>query len=125
MVIRYTRNRHSIPIKPQYISSQLRDVIEYSLDHDGEVDRKAYHKLSEVEQNLFRSLGKYINVDEGSGLGDDRSWHDRWSVIKGEIMSGNDSRTLKQQAREMLKHAVMIGRISRRDYSEMLDELNL
>lgn len=126
LTIRYTNNRHHIPIKQQYVSSQLRNLIEHALDNNGDVDRKLFHKLSDVEQNLFRALMKYIDVDEvGSGLDDNRSWVDKFDVLRGEIQSGNSSAIVKHQMREMLRHGLMIGRFSRRDYSDFIDRLHL
>jgi hypothetical protein len=79
-----------------------------------------------VEQNLFRALMKYIDVDEvGAGLDDNRSWADKFDVLRGEILSGNSSAIVNHQMREMLRHGLMIGRFSRRDYSNFIDQFHL
>jgi len=46
--IRYSKNRHMIPIKSQYISSPVKQCVMYALQ--GNIDPKIYHKLTPSEK---------------------------------------------------------------------------
>ena len=120
--IRYSKNRHLIPIKTQYISGNVKHFIETLLSK-GKLDKGLYHKLSNVEKNLVRSVQPYFGSDTDFEDGD--AFNTRFDVIRGELLAGNNSNALKQEARQYLLHALNTSRISRHFYINCLQELGL
>jgi hypothetical protein len=121
--IRYTKNRHLIPIKSQIVGKNLRTLIENIIDSN-ELDKQQYEKLTKMEQNLLRSLLPYLgrDIDE---VDDDEAFYDRFDVIRGELLSGNDNKALKREAKQYLMHALNTGKISRTHFNQMLIDLDL
>jgi hypothetical protein len=77
-----------------------------------------------MEQNLLRSLLPYLgrDIDE---VDDDEAFYDRFDVIRGELLSGNDNKALKREAKQYLMHALTTGKISRTHFNQMLIDLEL
>ena len=121
--IRYTKNRHLIPIKSQIVGKKLRLIIETIIDNN-HLDKKQYEQLTKMEQNLLRSLLPYLGRDIDD-VDDDEAFYDRFDVIRGELLSGNDNRALKREAKQYLMHALNTGKISRTHFNQMLIDLDL
>ena len=121
--IRYTKNRHLIPIKSQIVGKKLRLLIETIID-ENQLDKQKYETLTKMEQNLLRSLLPYLgrDIDE---VDDDEAFYDRFDVIRGELLSGNDNKALKREAKQYLMHALNTGKISRTHFNQMLIDLDL
>lgn len=121
--IRYTKNRHLIPIKSQIVGKSLRTIIEEIIDSNN-LDKQKYEKLTKIEQNLLRSLLPYLGRDIDD-VDDDEAFYDRFDVIRGELLSGNDNKMLKREAKQYLMHALNTGKISRTHFNQMLIDLDL
>ncbi len=119
--IRYSKNRHLIPIKSQYVSGVMKSCIMSLLS--GKVDKALYHKLTSTEKNLLRSLLPYFENE--TDFEDNDAFNKRFEVIRGEILAGNNSVSLKQEARAYLLHALNTSKISRHFYINCLQELGL
>ena len=119
--IRYSKNRHLIPIKSQYVSGVMKSCIMSLLS--GKVDKALYHKLTSTEKNLLRSLLPYFENE--TDFEDNDAFNKRFEVIRGEILAGNNSVSLKQEARAYLLHALNTSKISRHFYINCLHELGL
>jgi len=120
--IRYTKNRHMIPIKQQVLSGPMKGMVEKLVG--GEIDRNNYGKLTNIDKHLYRSLLKYFDQDPND-INDEDAFHDRFEVIKGEIASGNDNASLKKEAKAYLVHAMQIGMINRNTFNTLIVELDL
>lgn len=121
--IRYTKNRHLIPIKSQIVGKSLRSIIEEIIDNNN-LDKQKYEKLTKIEQNLLRSLLPYLGRDIDD-VDDDEAFYDRFDVIRGELLAGNDNKMLKREAKQYLMHALNTGKISRTHFNQMLIDLDL
>lgn len=121
--IRYTKNRHLIPIKSQIVGKSLRYMIEEIIDNNN-LDKAKYERLTKLEQNLLRSLLPYLGRDIDD-VDDDEAFYDRFDVIRGELLSGNDNKMLKREAKQYLLHAVNTGKISRTHFNQMITDLDL
>ncbi|MEN9946990.1 MAG: hypothetical protein RLZZ293_1376, partial [Pseudomonadota bacterium] len=121
--IRYTKNRHLIPIKSQIVGKSLRTIIEEIIDSNN-LDKQKYEKLTKLEQNLLRSLLPYLGRDIDD-VDDDEAFYDRFDVIRGELLSGNDNKMLKREAKQYLMHALNTGKISRTHFNQMIIDLDL
>lgn len=121
--IRYTKNRHLIPIKSQIVGKALKSIIEVIIDNNN-LDKAKYERLTKLEQNLLRSLLPYLGRDIDD-VDDDEAFYDRFDVIRGELLSGNDNKMLKREAKQYLLHAVNTGKISRTNFNQMITDLDL
>jgi len=121
--IRYTKNRHLIPIKSQIVGKSLRTIIEEIIDNNN-LDKAKYEKLTKLEQNLLRSLLPYLGRDIDD-VDDDEAFYDRFDVIRGQLLSGNDNKMLKREAKQYLMHALNTGKISRTHFNQMIIDLDL
>jgi hypothetical protein len=121
--IRYTNNKH-LTIKPMMISEKLCRVI-IDLMHQKDITSKAIQDLTTKEQHLLKTVSFYFgkNIDHITEKANDLA--EKWQIIKGEIMSGNDNVVLKRQARDMLLYFVDIGKMTRHDFTRYVNDLNL
>jgi hypothetical protein len=120
--IRYSSNRHLIPIKSQYISSNVKACIMDAMKKHT-IDPQIFQKLTSVEKNLIRSLLKYFDIDDE--LDNDEAFNKRFEVIRGEILAGNNNIALKREAKEYLLHAMNTSKISRQNYINAIQELGI
>jgi len=120
--IRYSSNRHLIPIKSQYISSNVKACIMDAMKKHT-IDPQIFQKLTSVEKNLIRSLLKYFDIDDE--LDNDEAFNKRFEVIRGEILAGNNNIALKKEAKEYLLHAMNTSKISRQNYINAIQELGI
>jgi hypothetical protein len=121
--IRYTKNRHQIPIKQQQLTPSMKKMV-INLYTNKQIDHKLYQELSAIEQHLLRSLLPYFGLDKDD-VDDIDSFHDRFEVIKGQILAGNDNKALKRECKAYLLHALNIGFINRSTFNNILQELDL
>lgn len=121
--IRYSNNRHLIPIKPFSVTNQVKKLILSSIQQR-KIDAQLYVKLTESEKYLFRSVLQYLGLSsEGSGLAD--NFAEQFDVVRGSILAGNDSKILKHKAKAMLLTALQANAINRRDYAQLMLELDV
>lgn len=120
--IRYVKNRHLIPVKPHVISAKLKNIIENHLQ--GEFKASDTYDLSAKEKHLLLMIAPYLNINKDD-LDENDEYHDRFEVIRGSIMAGNNNENIKKEARKYLLHAYQTGQINRMTYTTMIEELDL
>lgn len=121
--IRYLNNRHQIKIKQQALSEKMKNILLHLFENKA-IDNKTYQELSSLEKHLYRQLLPYFGK-ERDDVDDIEAFHDRFEVIKGEIMSGNDNLALKKECKAYLTYALNIGLINRSTYYTLITELDL
>jgi hypothetical protein len=82
------------------ISPGLKKIIKNILSKKFNDVTKDYHKLMLPEQNLLNVISKYLGFNNNT-LDNDEAFHDRFSVIHAQIMSGNDNVALKMEAKKI------------------------
>jgi hypothetical protein len=120
--IRYVKNRHLIPVKPHVISAKLKNIIENHLQ--GEFKASDTYDLSAKEKHLLLMIAPYLNINKDD-LDENDEYHDRFEVIRGSILAGNNNENIKKEARKYLLHAYQTGQINRMTYTTMIEELDL
>lgn len=121
--IRYSKNNHLNGMKSHFVGSGFKTVLENALDKK-QIDGSQYKKLNGQEKHLMYNTLKHFDLEH---LVDDNSddFNKEFEIIRGEILAGNDSHILKKKARHYLLYAVKMGKISRDNYNNLLDELDL
>jgi hypothetical protein len=121
--IRYATNKH-LTIKPIIISNDMKDIIN-DLIKDRDVSAKQVQGLSAKEQHLLKTVSFYfgLNVDNITNKANDIK--EKWEIVRGELMAGNDNAQLKKQARDLLLYFVDLNIISRHDYARNINNLGL
>lgn len=121
--IRYVKNRHLIPVKPQVISSKFKSILESKLNN-GNFNPKDTYELVPKEKHLIQVIAPYLNIDKND-IDESDEYHQRFEVIRGSILAGNNNESIKKEARKYLLHAYKMGQINRMSYLTMIEELDL
>lgn len=121
--IRYVKNRHLIPVKPHVISAKFRNIVEKALSGN-QFNPKNTYDLTPKEKHLLITVAPYLNISRDD-IDDDDEYHDRFEVIRGSILAGNNNESIKKEARKYLLYAYNTGQINRLTYTNMIEELDL
>jgi hypothetical protein len=118
--IRYARNKHLTKIKPQFVSENMKNVVNKIVD-EKKVDKADYHKLNSQEQHLVRNLDQMFEL--GGVFDDDDSFSERFNIVIGELRAGNTNMALKEEAKKYILHAMRINKIPRNVGYDLMHEL--
>lgn len=117
-------------LKTQIISDDLASIIIGIIDTlpKNEISSNKVNRLSEKERNIFNRL---ISL---SGLAKDIKYKqkpvtiqdmiERFEIVQGSIIAGNDSRETINEAITLIKQLSMADKIKPEDASLLLEELN-
>jgi hypothetical protein len=117
-------------LKTQIISDDLASIIIGIIDTlpKNEISTNKVNRLSEKERNIFNRL---ISL---SGLAKDIKYKqkpitiqdmiNRFEIVQGSIIAGNDSRETINEAIALIKQLSMADKINPKDASLLLEELN-
>jgi hypothetical protein len=116
----------SIPV--QNISEDLRDFIVDILQHK-KASQKDYSRLPIQEQKLFEKFATGAGVFHNLGLktphdDDDKKNLERFEVLRGEWMAGNNSHELIRELRKLVIHFMDEGRLTKGQGRELLLNIN-
>lgn len=116
-------------LRTQIISDDLASILIGIIDTlpQNEIDVKKVNRLSAKERKIFNSL---IHL---SGLARDLKYKqkpitvqdmvDRFEIVQGSIIAGNDSQEVINEAIELIKDLRLAGRIPADKAVELLEEL--
>lgn len=116
-------------LRTQIISDDFSSIIISILDTlpKNEIDIKRVNRLSAKERKIFNSL---IHL---SGLARDLKYKqkpitvqdmvDRFEIVQGSIIAGNDSKEVIDEAIELLRDLKLAGKIQADVAAELLEEL--
>ncbi len=116
-------------LRTQNISDDFSSIIISILDTlpKNEIDIKRVNRLSSKERKIFNSL---IHL---SGLARDLKYKqkpitvqdmvDRFEIVQGSIIAGNDSKEVIDEAIELLRDLKLAGKIQADVAAELLEEL--
>lgn len=116
-------------LRTQIISDDLASILIGIIDTlpQNEIDVKKVNRLSAKERKIFNSL---IHL---SGLARDLKYKqkpitvqdmvDRFEIVQGSIIAGNDSQEVINEAIELIKDLRLAGRIPADKAAELLEEL--
>ena len=116
----------SIPV--QHISEDLRDFIVDILHHK-KASQKEFNRLPIQEQKLFEKFATGAGVFHSLGLNppqdeDDKKNIERFEVLRGEWMAGNNSHELVRELRKLVIYFMDAGRLTKSQGRDLLLNIN-
>jgi hypothetical protein len=116
----------SIPV--QKISDDLKDFIVDVLQHK-KASQKEFVRLPIHEQKLFEKIANGAGIFHKLGLkpvmdDDDKKNMDRFEVLRGEYMAGNNSHELVRELRKLVIYFMDAGRLTKSQGRELLLNIN-
>jgi hypothetical protein len=116
----------SIPV--QSMSEDLRDFIVEVLQNK-KASQKLFSRLPLSEQKLFEKMSKGAGVHHTLGLkpvksDEDEKLEDRFEVLKGEWLAGNNSHELVRELRKIVIYFMEEGRLTKSQARELLMTIN-
>lgn len=118
----------SIPsIKPKTISDDYKDFIIDVLE-TGRVNERVFDKLDDEEKSHFHKVCKGAGLLETFKMKrgeteEERNDLDRFNLLKGSYVAGNDSEKVIRELRALISKFVQEGRITKNEGLQMLMEI--
>lgn len=124
-----SKTNKSYKMKPTLIGNDLKNLL-LTFDYTGKVSIHDYQALSEDSKNLFHRLVQETENEQILGLkldyqDDLLKTIQRFEVLKGLVLSGNDGRELLQELKMVVLKLVNGGKLPRRQAIDFLMELML
>ena len=85
-----------------------------------------FNSLTETEKKKLHHISTHSRVTHNipnPKLNDDEADLNRFNILRGEIVAGNDSSTLKKEFKGLLMKFMKEGRLPRQQVNEILAEL--
>ena len=123
LALKYLKNANNVAtFKPIQISDSFKEIIENFL-YDGEkINEADFNSLSITEKRILKRLYSFLKIDFDFDYSDD--FQNRFQVMYGSFLAGNDSHLLKRELKEYIKLAVHEAIISEREGNQMLQKLD-
>jgi hypothetical protein len=115
--------------KPIAVSDVFRDFILDLLDN-GKVNPRVYNQIENAERKYFEEMSMGAGVWNALGLertttSNDEQERNRFEILKGEYLAGNNSPKLITELKRLLIKMMSDGRIKKNQGTELLIELSL
>jgi hypothetical protein len=115
--------------KPIAVSDVFRDFILDLLDN-GKVNPRVYNQIENAERKYFEEMSMGAGVWNALGLertttSNDEQERNRFEILKGEYLAGNNSPKLITELKRLLIKMMNDGRIKKSQGTELLIELSL
>ena len=115
-------------IKNTLVSEDFKDIL---LDTilKSHFNERSYKRLNKEEKIFMKSILEKSGVSKIlkiKSLEDDDEKHlmDRWQVLQGQFEIGNDSPTIKEEAKQIITHFISSGKITKSEGYKMLYSLS-
>jgi hypothetical protein len=115
-------------IKRTKITDDFVDVIRYLLDTE-KIDYERLKMMSDNENNLFKNLimksGLYdtLKYNYSETRANIKDIIEQYEILKGQIEADNDNPEIIEKSKKVLKQLKNYGKISEKDYYEIVEEL--
>lgn len=121
-------NIAGLPSTP--MSQGFRDLMMSTLQ-TGKLNMKAYRDLPAAEREFFNKAARKAGLEDVLGIDDDayeinemrRHLVQRYEILKGEVMAGNDSPQLKKELKQVLVRMADNGLVTRTQALSLMVEL--
>ncbi len=115
--------------KPTPISDVMKDFILELLD-TGKVSNRIYEQIPIEERQLFEKIATGAGILNALKLkrtisNEDKEDNDRFTLLKGEYLAGNNSVALLKELRKLVVKFMSQGKISKQDGMNLLIELSV
>jgi hypothetical protein len=127
--VKYQKTMVDVPNFKKNISVEFVDFIENFIDTQKINDRQL-EKLSKEEQKLFKRLINKSGLDVKYKVKDykdenDVKEEDRFNLVKGQYMAGNDNPRVKEELRKFIIKFMMEGKINKKEGQDILFQLSM
>lgn len=127
--VKYQKTMVDVPNFKKNISNDFVDFIENFIDTQKINDRQL-EKLSKEEQKLFKRLINKSGLDVKYKVKDykdenDVKEEDRFNLVKGQYMAGNDNPRVKEELRKFIIKFMMEGKINKKEGQDILFQLSM
>lgn len=128
--VKYTSTMADVPtFKSQKISSDFVDFLENFIDTQ-KINNRMLEKLPNEEQKTFYKLINKSGLNAKFKIKDvmsdnDKKEEERFNLVKGEFVAGNDSKEVKEELRKFIIKFMMDGRINKTQGNDLLFQLSI
>jgi hypothetical protein len=127
--VKYQKTMVDVPNFNKKISSDFVDFIETFIDTQKINDRQL-EKLNKEEQQMFKKLIKKSGLDVIYKVKDykddnDKKEEDRFNLVKGQYIAGNDNPRVKDELRKFIIKFMMEGKINKKEGQDILFQLSM
>lgn len=128
--VKYTSTMADVPtFKSQKISSDFVDFLENFIDTQ-KINNRMLDKLPNEEQKTFYKLINKSGLNAKFKIKDvmsdnDKKEEERFNLVKGEFVAGNDSKEVKEELRKFIIKFMMDGRINKTQGNDLLFQLSM
>lgn len=129
LLVKYKKSYAPVPqIKRTKVSDDFVDVIRYLLDSE-KIDYERLKIMSDNENNLFKNLimksGLYdtLKYNYSETRANIKDIIEQYEILKGQIEADNDNPEIIDKSKKVLKQLKNYGKISEKDYYEIVEEL--
>jgi hypothetical protein len=110
----------------EYLSPRVKDMM-ITMVGNGSPSLEDFHRLSADEKEKLHHITRHsqyekVSIPKGNMDKEEQELH-RFTILKGEIMAGNNNRQLLKEFKTMLMKFVGEGKVPRRQANEILSEL--
>ena len=123
LALKYLKNANNVAtFKPIEISDNFKEIIEKFL-YDGEkIDTTDFDSLTHTEKRILKRMNSFLKLDFDFDYDD--HFQDRFQVMYGSFLAGNDNHELKRELKEYVKLAAHENIISQKEAHQMLQKLD-
>jgi len=129
LLVKYKKSYAPVPqIRRTQITDDFVDVIRYLLDTE-KIDYERLKMMSDNENNLFKNLimksGLYdtLKYNYSETRANIKDIIEQYEILKGQIEADNDNPEIIEKSKKVLKQLKNYGKISEKDYYEIVEEL--
>jgi hypothetical protein len=128
--IKYPSLANIAGLPSTHMSQAFRDFV-LSVLQTGRLNMKAYRELTESERQLFNKAARRAGLEDILGIDDDAFQHEearrqllqRFEVLRGEVMAGNDAPAIKKELKKLVTAMITEGLITQTQGLGLLVEL--
>jgi hypothetical protein len=116
--------------KPQPVSEVMKDFV-LDLLETGKANQRVYDTIPIEERKLFERIATNAGIINNLGLKqkslteEDIKDNERFELLKGEYLSGNNSATLLKELRKLVVKFMNSGKISKSTGTDLLIEFSV
>ena len=127
--VKYKKTMVDVPNFKNKISTDFVDFLENFIDTQKINDRQL-EKLSKEEQKIFKKLINKSGLDVKYKVKYykdeiDKQEEDRFNLVKGQYIAGNDNPKVKDELRKFIIKFMMEGKITKKEGQEILFQLSM
>lgn len=119
--VKYPHRHFAVPNYPIKVSDDLKDFFQDVIEN-GKVNDRLFKKLSKEDQKIFVKTASRCGMKEYDAQQKkyEKEEDDRFNLLKGEIMAGNDNKQIIEEFKDLLIQFMDCGKIKAKNGNEIL-----